>query len=232
MSSLIVIPYRNRKEHIEYYLKNTLPNLNKYLDSFKIVIVEQLGDELFNRGKLINIAAIEFKDDYQYLITQDVDINPTSNVIAEHYNISLKDKQVHGIYTSFYDTMGGICKFNMVDFHTINGFPNNFWGWGVEDRALQNRAYFYDLYKTKFIHNKDPNKQNFFKIFSDNHDRTVNKKYKEKTNFEYHKFININKEEQLKHIMDSGIHNCQYTIINKYNTIEKVEWLQVDLGKP
>ena len=25
-------------------------------------------------------------------------------------------------------------------FSLINGFPNNFWGWGEEDKALQNRA--------------------------------------------------------------------------------------------
>ena len=77
IENLIVIPYRDRKSHLEYYLQHTLPLLQKHLSSFHIIIVEQDDTtKLFNRGKLINVAAIEYKDPAKYLITQDVDTIP------------------------------------------------------------------------------------------------------------------------------------------------------------
>ena len=51
-----------------------------------------------------------------------------------------KDNNIIGIYTSKHNTLGGIIKFTTNNFEKINGFPNNFWGWGVEDKALQNRV--------------------------------------------------------------------------------------------
>lgn len=41
--------------------------------------------------------------------------------------------------------MGGIIKIRNEDIHTISGFPNDIWGWGAEDKALQNRAEFYGV---------------------------------------------------------------------------------------
>jgi len=35
---------------------------------------------------------------------------------------------------------GGIVAFNMEDFEQLNGFPNNFWGWGGEDDELMKRV--------------------------------------------------------------------------------------------
>lgn len=35
---------------------------------------------------------------------------------------------------------GGIVSFNIADFEKINGFPNNFWGWGGEDDELMKRV--------------------------------------------------------------------------------------------
>merc|ERR1712113_272890 len=35
---------------------------------------------------------------------------------------------------------GGINSFSAPDFRRINGFPNNFWGWGGEDDELRERV--------------------------------------------------------------------------------------------
>ena len=35
---------------------------------------------------------------------------------------------------------GGIVSFNSSMFNTINGYPNNFWGWGGEDDELYKRT--------------------------------------------------------------------------------------------
>ena len=52
----VVIPYRDRKKHLEY----SLPRLEKYFKSknlkYKIVIVEQCDKKPFNRGRLLNIG--------------------------------------------------------------------------------------------------------------------------------------------------------------------------------
>ena len=35
--------------------------------------------------------------------------------------------------------IGGVTSFSSKCFEALNGFPNNFWGWGGEDDELQNR---------------------------------------------------------------------------------------------
>jgi hypothetical protein len=43
---------------------------------------------------------------------------------------------------------GGIVSFNSSMFNTINGYPNNFWGWGGEDDELYKRTKkFFNIYK-------------------------------------------------------------------------------------
>ena len=59
-----------------------------------------------------------------------------------------------GIYTSHCNTLGGIIKLNDKTIQKINGFPNNIWGWGTEDKALQNRAEFYNIKKITLLTNK------------------------------------------------------------------------------
>ena len=36
----------------------------------------------------------------------------------------------------------------------INGFPNDVWGWGTEDKALQNRTEYYNIKKITNLTNK------------------------------------------------------------------------------
>jgi hypothetical protein len=141
IENLIVIPYRNRKTHIEYYLKDTLPLLQKHLPSFHVVIVEQDDtSQLFNRGKLINVAALEYKDKAKYLITQDVDVNPNDSAIHNLYLKQLDIKQIYSIFSAHSSSLGGIVKIPMESFHAMNGFPNYIWGWGIEDRVLFYRS--------------------------------------------------------------------------------------------
>ena len=48
------------------------------------------------------------------------------------------------IYHSNYHLLpgyfGGITSFSASQFRQINGFPNNFWGWGGEDDELYKRT--------------------------------------------------------------------------------------------
>jgi len=37
--------------------------------------------------------------------------------------------------------LGGVVSFSKSDFEKANGYPNNFWGWGGEDDALNHRLH-------------------------------------------------------------------------------------------
>ena len=54
--SLIIIPYREREEHLKYFIENTYPLIKKYMEGVRVVIIEQTSDKFFNRGKLLNIG--------------------------------------------------------------------------------------------------------------------------------------------------------------------------------
>ena len=56
--NVIIIPYRNRKSHLDYFLTHSVPLLTEHLEDTKVVVVEQTEGTLFNRGKLLNIDFI------------------------------------------------------------------------------------------------------------------------------------------------------------------------------
>ena len=75
--NIVLIPYRNREKHLEYFLKHSAPKLKAKLDNFELLIIEQSADnKLFNRGKLLNVGFDYCNDDEQeiYFFHHDVDI--------------------------------------------------------------------------------------------------------------------------------------------------------------
>lgn len=115
--------------------------MKKYIKGieYEIFIIEQADDKPFNRGKLLNAGykyALEKGCDY--FVFHDVDMLP------EDVDYSYSDKplhlathlQEHDYETTFFDYFGGVTMFNKEDFKTINGFSNEYWGWGFEDDDL------------------------------------------------------------------------------------------------
>ena len=39
--NIIAIPFRNRDRHLDYFIKNTVPLIEKYLPNTKVVVIEQ-----------------------------------------------------------------------------------------------------------------------------------------------------------------------------------------------
>ena len=52
----IVVPYRNRREHLNHFIPSISNHLKKQKIPFEIIVVEQADDKPFNRGKLLNIG--------------------------------------------------------------------------------------------------------------------------------------------------------------------------------
>jgi hypothetical protein len=53
--NLIIIPYRNRQNHLKTFLES-VPEFKKHLSNFKLLVVEQTKGKEFNRGKLLNVG--------------------------------------------------------------------------------------------------------------------------------------------------------------------------------
>ena len=148
-SFVIIVPYRDdkkhlRKKHLDEFIK-VIPKLFSKLDNeFKILIVEQNNkDNRFNRGCLLNIGFDICKDNFEYFIFHDVDLIPNNELIP-YYGI-YPSKPIHlanvwkkyGVGGKYF---GGVNSFNRKDFMKVNGYPNNYWGWGGEDDELYDRV--------------------------------------------------------------------------------------------
>ena len=133
----IIVPYRDREQQLKRFLSH-MKDYIKDID-YEIFIIEQADDKPFNRGKLLN-AGYKYAVDKgcDYFVFHDVDMLP------EDVDYSYSDKplhlathlQEHDYETTFFDYFGGVTMFTKEDFKTINGFSNEYWGWGFEDDDL------------------------------------------------------------------------------------------------
>jgi len=227
MDTIICIPYRNRAAHLALFIENTVPKLP---ENFHVLIVEQSEDnQLFNRGKLLNIAFAEFKEKTKYFITHDVDINPTQETIDALYTKRVEENAVLGIYTSHYNTLGGIVKFRATTIHTCNGFINDYWGWGVEDKALQNRCDFYGFKIEKTILSNDVKRHTYFSILNDINDRAKSPDIEPRTLFEYQGFQRLTYEKKRQSILRSGLNTLEYEVLERNDICENVTHIVVKL---
>ncbi|XP_053324069.1 beta-1,4-galactosyltransferase 1-like [Spea bombifrons] len=142
----IIIPFRNRELHLTYWLFYMHPFLQKQQGDYGIYVVEQHGQSMFNRAKLMNIGYTEAVKDYDYncFIFSDVDIIPMN--LKNLYRCSKYPKHMAHSLDKFnfrlpYKTLfGGIVAFTKEQYLNINGFSNSFWGWGGEDDELYQRV--------------------------------------------------------------------------------------------
>ena len=225
--NIIAIPFRNRDAHLKYFIENTIPLIEEHLPNTKVVVIEQNEGKLFNRGAVLNVAFKEYQNKTKYFFTHDVDINPTLKCINEHYTKEVNDTDVLGIYTSQCDTLGGIIKIQDSTIHKINGFPNDVWGWGTEDKALQNRAEYYKIKKITNLTNKVEHPAYLLR-FNDVNDRIRNNQAKNSRKH-YQLFKTLNDTQKSQEIMSSGINNLEYKILERKMLHNIVELIKVDI---
>lgn len=135
MRLAFLVPFRNRWGH----LREFVPHYRRRFPKAPIYIIEQAGDEPFNRAKLFNVGFLELNNTFDYFAAHDVDMlvnkggdysyceNPTQ--LATH-------AEQFGYKMPFPEYFGGVTLFNNKDFVTLNGYSNNFWGHGGEDNEM------------------------------------------------------------------------------------------------
>ena len=227
--NVIIIPYRNRKAHLDYFLEHSLPLFTKHLEDTKVVVVEQTEGTLFNRGKLLNIGFVTHPN-AKYYYTHDVDINPYKETIKNIYNKELGNNEIMGIYTSCADTLGGVIKFGKEVFTKMNGFPNNIWGWGMEDIALQNRAKFKNVVIHKNIIDDNKDKDQYFKVFNDVNDRLIGTDWQQAQFWEVNQINRMPKGVREGRLQNNGVNNISYKVLSEEMLAVNVQKLLVDIG--
>jgi predicted glycosyltransferase involved in capsule biosynthesis len=151
----IIVPFgdlntdEHRSDQLATFVKHMAKNLPKN-PNFVIFVGEQIAPKkYFNKGQLYNIVAnYAIKEcNPNMLIFHDVDLLPDKALIAEYSNADdftclLPKKAIDDKYSMEYTSIcgGAITSIKPGVFAKINGFPNNFWGWGAEDVAITNRA--------------------------------------------------------------------------------------------
>ena len=180
MKLSIIIPYRDRAEHLKVLLKNIN---DKVKEKFDVLIVEQFNNKPFNRGKLLNIGFDYKKNNSDYFCFHDVDMIPNEYVdysYPDNAAIHLAAKVSQFKYElPCEEYCGGVNLFTKNDFVKINGFSNEYWGWGAEDDDLYLRIINSNLKFERrsctfesLPHKKNINEENYKK----NHNK-LNSKY-------------------------------------------------------
>ncbi|CAM5175777.1 unnamed protein product [Eretmochelys imbricata] len=142
----VIIPHRNREQHLRYLLYFLHPFLQRQQLAYGIYIIHQAGNYTFNRAKLLNVGFKEaMKDeDWDCMFFHDVDLIPeddrnlyTCDRFPKHASVAM-DK--FGYKLPYKTYFGGVSALTPEQYMKMNGFPNNYWGWGGEDDDIAVRV--------------------------------------------------------------------------------------------
>lgn len=199
----IIIPFRNRQEHLKHWLYYLHPILMRQQLDYGVYVVNQDGDGVFNRAKLMNVGYVEALKEYDYecFVFSDTDLVPLDdrNIYRcfdnpRHLAVAMDKFNFKLPYNTFF---GGVSSLSKDQYLKINGFPNTYWGWGGEDDDIYQRI----IYHGMSISRPD----------------TVTGKYKMiKHNRDLHNEPNPKNPDKLKHTkwaMDKdGLNSLKYTV--------------------
>ena len=147
----IIVPFRGkfgseRHAQLNVFIAHITSFLIKSTVIFRIFVINESSEQtrLFNRGVLLNIGyVIARSSGFKHVVFHDVDLIPS---IELSYCYQRQEKApVHiarlwGRYSQNKYYVGGITLWDVFEFEKINGFPNNFWGWGGEDDEMMLRC--------------------------------------------------------------------------------------------
>lgn len=132
----VVIPFRDRDEHLHQLIPVLSATLDEQRIRHRVLVVEQEAGGLFNRGRLINTGIHYAAGDSDYYCLHDVDAVP---VVANYQCPSqplrlvntLRGPEGESRRTNYY--LSGAVSIRKDQVFAVNGFSNEYWGWGKED---------------------------------------------------------------------------------------------------
>lgn len=145
----IIVPYRDRTEHLNEfipYMENYLPDDLDGEADYKIFIINQDDNKPFNRAKLLNVGFKE-SEDFDYFAFHDVDMLPTDSdytYVDEPTHLATEVEQFE-FRLPYEGYFGGVTIFDKESFKKINGYANEYWGWGAEDDDVLLRCAILDV---------------------------------------------------------------------------------------
>ncbi|MBN3294781.1 B4GT3 galactosyltransferase, partial [Polypterus senegalus] len=142
----VIIPYRNRQAHLNILLYHLHPFLQRQQLHYGIYIIHQAGNSTFNRAKLLNVGVREAlrDDDWDCLFLHDVDLLPENDknlymcdpTSPKHVSVAMDKFGYRLPYSQYF---GGVSALTPDQYLKMNGFPNEYWGWGGEDDDIAAR---------------------------------------------------------------------------------------------
>ena len=136
---VFIVPYRNRVQH-KFFFSKYMSFILENDEDYEIYFTHQCDARTFNRGAVKDIGFIAVRNKYPQhyrditFIFNDVDTIPFTKIFDY--------ETTHGVVKHYYGfkyALGGIVVMKGGDFEKTNGFTC-FWGWGMEDNALQKRC--------------------------------------------------------------------------------------------
>ncbi|CAK9812937.1 Beta-1,4-N-acetylgalactosaminyltransferase bre-4 [Anthophora quadrimaculata] len=215
----IVIPFRDRPQHLQTLLYNLHPMLLRQQIDYQIFVVEQKGSGAFNRAMLMNVGYVEALKERSFdcFIFHDVDLLPeddrnlyTCPEQPRHMSVAV-DKFKYRL--PYADLFGGVSAMSRQHFRLVNGFSNVFWGWGGEDDDMANRIKAHGLHISRYPANVARYKMLTHK--------------KEKANPKRYEYLKTGK----KRFSTDGLSNLQYELVDKQKP-KLYTWLLVKLTAP
>ena len=229
--NIILIPYRDRKEHLDYFIKHTVTLIEKYMPKSRVLVIEQKEGKLFNRGKLLNVGFAEYKDKCNYFITHDVDYKPNDPGVRDIY---CRDKiDILRIKSPHKCSLGGVAKMSHDAIFNINGFPNYIWGWGIEDRALYYRCIMKNIVVTEnHACARNQRTEKNFRIFKHKSNKCHGYRGEKKiisNRWKYDYISKLDENQKKALIMDSGLNNLEYQVIERKSLHQIVDLIKVEI---
>ncbi|CAN7937155.1 unnamed protein product [Ixodes hexagonus] len=142
----ILVPYRDRPGQLPVFFYNMHQMLPRQQIDYGIFVIEQDEKGKFNRAKLFNVGYLESLAlyDYDCLVLHDVDLIPeddrnlyTCPQWPRHMSVAINNMRYRMPYGGYF---GGVTAVSNEHFKLVNGFSNEYWGWGSEDDDFFSRV--------------------------------------------------------------------------------------------
>jgi hypothetical protein len=233
--TMIIVPFRDqgdqgRGKQLEQFIAHysALPNLH-------VLVVEQSNDgRKFNRGAVLNAGYLYACEHMPYVDTfvfHDVDIIMPSEVVNRYYG-RCDDYRILHLGNLVKDMeynppFGRILRFSKKAFQQINGFPNNFYGWGGEDDALAFRIHINNIVPVHRPHKSEGTPG--YELETTNDVKKLKKEDKQikESKIELHKWENICADRQIWKM--NGVNSLQFKTSHYKEVTQNVHHIMVDL---